>query len=435
MKHRRMLRAAALCGGLALAATLLGCGVAVGAPEEETLPVEQCVATLKFLAAQNEGNYRKIQTWQTTYRFVERSAEKISVPPVPIEPAPGAGPLPPQLGKLVDVLAVREGQAKIALDMAADKLWVRYQEDKSKTRLFTPDGKTAAPLPPDYKPRDQETILTAGGMTTFLHNIQQGPLPGHKEDPMHVGGKSGRIARREAYRPEVRWSDTGELIDPRRFFSVGGVSLLFEALKVDADGLVKEPARAEPLIRLTKTGGPGQTRYVLTLKYRNGTPDDDNVGMPWQFIRFSEPDGFLPVEECMHDRDGSPQVTRSWVYRLIDGIRIPEEFHYKFVSTPGTDLRLDRHLVLVEARLNQPIPAGTFSEEGLDLARGDRYVDDIAKTLQVHDGKLLVPPEEYRAVEGRSWALSYFFWGGLVLAVAAAALAVWERRRQSRVQT
>jgi len=385
-------------------ALLVGFTKAASGGAEERVPDEKRAEVLRFLAARNEANYRKIETWKGSYRFVDRFPHRA----IPAEllsrqktaDAKRSAPPNPHVQKL---FLIREGVIEFAVDTAADRYWVSYREDGSKARLVTPDGKETRKPSPGYAPLARMAVVTADSAIETLPDVKFGPLPDFPEDPLRLGGKSGRLAERKVLPDYLRISDSTEIIDPRRFYAVGP-RLLWQELPGYADQLDgKFGAEATAIARrdfsVARTGAPGNEEYLVRFKYtaRGFTPRIP--GQPTAVFRFCESAGFLPVEHTWYEPTGEVRSYRSWIYQEVDGIRIPKEFHFTMNGEAGdsrwTPLILDRHLVLAETRLNERIPAEQFSIEGVELAKGDRFVDRIEQKLYVHEGRELIPAAEY----------------------------------------
>lgn len=357
---------------------------------DEDKPVEQIkgdarIEVLRFLAAHNEANYRKIETWRGKYHFVDRFPQRIQL----------ADKKVPVRQQMRDVITILEGTAEFALDMDSDKLWSECKEDGAKTKFLSLDGKEAI-TPRVHRPVDMKVIAEADRVTK-LSNIKYGPLPEHPEDPHHVRKTSARLARRDAYRPLERLRDLGDRLDPRRFYSTG-TSLEWEELRLHVKALTggdgeEVRARVDRVTEVEKIGSPGTMEYKITMRYFTGGPKDEE-GLAWDVTRFAEIAQYLPIEHTLFTRTGKIHEHRSWIYQSLDGVLIPKEFHLTINEARKGELELDRHLKFVEGFLNEPLPEDTFSTDHLGLTKGERLEDKIENRLYVSDGTSLLPASD-----------------------------------------
>lgn len=435
VRHRGML-AVALLGTLPLLG-LSRAGAAEDPSAEERVPDDKRVELLRFLADRNEVNYRKIKTWQVTYQFVDRYQHTLRpvVSPPPAGAAAGSAAVPkpePQ-----EVIVVRHGVVDLALDVAGDRFWVHYQEDGSKTQFESLDGKKTFKPGEWYTPITRTAIVTADSITD-LTDIRKGPLRDFPDDPFWVGWQSGRVAERKDHPSHMRQNQLNELIDPRHFYTPSGARLYFEELNTYADGLegkygAEVAARLGRDITIIKRGNMGEKEYIFSVYLTGSHMPPGHERAQW-VERFSERAGFLPVEMTTYVPLGKVCTHRVWVYQDVQGIFIPKEYHLTHrPEMGGNRLVLDRHLVLVKSKLNAPLPEGIFSpEEGLPLARGDRFADRIDQRLFVHDGSQLVAASQYNPATGQQqiWGRAYLVWGGTGALAVAGAWFAWRRMRR-----
>jgi len=389
----------------------------------EQIKGDDRIAVLRFLAAHNEANYRKIQTWRGKYHFVERFPYKMSLPAKDAKSPPLTR----------DVLMIREGTAEFVLDMAADKLWSDCQEDPSKTRFLSLDGKEEF-KPSHPFPFKKKEILTADRWTQ-LSDVPYGPLPEHPEDPHRVRQTSSRLARRDVLQPNERFRDPTDRLDPRRFYSTGTV-LVWESLGhysiralTGEDG---EEVRAwvSRTLEISKSGPPGVREYKITKRLRESGRPVDEKETAMTITRFAEKDQYLPIEHKFLSKEGMLHQYRSWIYQRINDILIPKEFHITFNETSNGKLISDRHLRFIDGVLNEPLPdEDAFSIDRLGLTKGERLEDKVENRLYVSDGNKLVPASEYSATarskhSNKSWLLA--IGSGFLLITLAI---FWVRRR------
>jgi hypothetical protein len=406
---------------------------------DEVVAGSNRIEVLKMIIARNEANRRKIETWQGTYRFIDRFPQRIRVQPDAGNP--GDAKSQQAVGNVEerDVIMIREGLAKMALDVAGDRIWTDFQEDSSKTQVIHPDTKEVIRRPEGYVGYEQRTVLVPDSELVFLPNVKYGPVTDIEGDPLQLSSdKLGRLAERKGFARTLKLNDTDEIVDPRSFYKEGN-RYIGEVLTVSLDGLLgkygeEERTWVDDHMKVSRSGVAGALQYEVTQQYRNSSePQLNAIGLFTQTVRFSERDGYLPVEDCKFSISGEPQTTRSWKYQQTDGILVPSEYHYtlsRFKDSKigkGAILVLDRHLVLVEAKLNDRLTEELFAPEGLDLQKGDRLLDRIEEKLLVHDGARLVPASEY--VESLQRKTGWFFWLNVAICVGLAAIFVWRRRR------
>lgn len=397
------------------------------------------IEVLKMIIARNEANRRKIETWQGTYRFVDRFPQRIRIQHDPDKHSDAKAQQAVGNVEERDVIMIREGLAKMALDVAGDRIWTDFQEDSSKTQLIQPDEKEVISRPKGYLGYDQRTVLVPDSELVFLPNVKYGPVTDIEGDPLQVSSdKLGRLAERRAFSRTLKLNDTDEIVDPRNFYKEGD-KYIGELLTMSLDALLgkygeEERTWIDQHTKVSRSGVAGALQYKVTQQYRNSSaPELDAIGLFTQAVRFSERDGFLPIEDCKLGISGEPQMTRSWRYQQTNGILVPSEYHYTFNRfkqpriSRGAILVLDRHLVLVEAKLNDRLPEELFGPEGLKLEKGDRLLDRIEQKLLVHDGARLVPGRQYSESQQRK--TGWFLWLSVAAGIVLIAISVWRRRR------
>jgi hypothetical protein len=429
----------------ALAVAIAPCLVsgvdAFGADEEKAVEVAgaERIAVLRFLAARNQANYQKIETWRGKYGSIERFPQKLQLAPKSGKPAGDEAGSPPEI-EIRDVIAFREGLVEFALEMAGDKLWSDYKENASKARFLLADRKELI-TPLAYTPAVEKQILTADRLTTLSGHKVYGPLHDQPNDPHHQQNTSSKLAVRNGYRAEERNVDLGLRLDPRRFYYLGSPQPVFEELELYAKSLegaygAEAQARTSNLTRITRLGGPGKREYTVTSQFVSGRPEDEK-GLDTQNSRFAEESGFLPVEQTYTSGgDRTVLQRRTWVYQRTAGIWIPQSFRFTSVGRGSTSPASERLLTCLEAVLNEELPAETFSVDRLGLAKGDRLVDKVEQSLYVSDGNSLTlvgysqPPRP-----ASRWAPSLMLGiGACVLALVGAVIWRTFRRRAKSVR-
>ena len=397
---------------------------------EEKIEGDDRIAVLKMLAARNEANYKKIKTWQSTYHFVERVPQSLPVPVSPEENRGAADSSKQPQVEMREIIGIREGTVEMALDVAQDKLWVAFKEDPKKTRLLSKETGKTLPLHKGYKGLAQETIVAPDSMIDFRPHQLRGPVPGleNQDDPLYEPGDNTRMAERKEVPRTLHGRALDSIIDPREFYSAGS-QFTWVPLKSQVAcflGKFGEDDRrwVDEHTEIAKTGAPGKVEYLVTTRYHQlSRPELDAKGLVAYVRRFSEHDGFLPVEVRVLQRSGEMKSIRELSYRRIDGVWVPKTYRYVFnrFKDPGLgtgpSLVLDRHLSLVDIRLNEPIDEARYSADSLSLHRGDRFVDRIENRLFVHDGKSLSPIG--KRTNGTSWLRAIGIAVGLVLLLLA----------------
>jgi hypothetical protein len=424
-----------------MAAVLLACVANVSvAAADEAVTGDERIAVLKMLAARNEANFRKIETWKATYRCIDRSPGTIDVVQPPGKPGDAIASVPAKPEQR-EVFMIREGLVDIALDVAGDRLWTDFREDASKTQALDPRTKETVKKPDYYQGYQQRTVVTPDSEIEFRPNVKFGAVPDVQVDPVALsGGNPGRLAERKAYGPTLKSNQTGAIIDARHFY-MEGRSYIWEHLNINVDALLGKygnDTRAwfDQHTKIIRRGAPGALEYEVTNQY-HGDPQLDAIGLPTSITTYSERNGFLPVEKRKLGRSGELNLVRSWRYRQVEGILVPAEYRYTLnafkdgKTDKGAFLVLDRHLLLVEAKLNGPLPAELFGPDGMKFQRGDRLIDRIEQKLYVHDGRAIVPAETY--CESPRWKGRWLLCANIVVSIAVATLLVWRwRLRRAR---
>jgi hypothetical protein len=391
----------------------------------EQIKGDKRIEVLRFLASRNESNYRKIETWRGKYHFVDRSPKRIEI-------AKDKKTEPQQIERR-DVMAIREGIVEFALDMSSDKLWSEYQEDASKAKFLSLNGKETI-TPHSYHPVVAKQILTSDRLTKLRSDLQFGPLTEYPDDPHHVQQTSSRLAQQDAYRLHERISDLDMRLDPRRFYSTNNAFPVYKelsnfVLSLTGEYGAEERERVSRVLEVAKGGAPGAHEYKVTMRFFTNGPEDEK-GLQTEVIRFEEQSGFLPIEQTYYAKEGGRVCQhRSWIYQRTDEVLVPKEFHITIYSFDTDRLVLDRHLQFVEGVLNEPLLESTFSTDHLGLERADRLEDKVEKRLYISDGNKLLAAEQY-AIATKKHPERWFLWlnGSLLLA----ALTVWLGRRHLR---
>jgi hypothetical protein len=134
--------------------------------------------------------------------------------------------------------------------------------------------------------------------------------------------------------------------------------------------------------------------------------------------------------------DGKPLEDISWEYGLYENLYFPKKYTYSLFADSSKEPRTSRVMTLKEVKFNNPILPATFDISHLDLKYGDRYVDNIVKTLTVYDGKSFVPATDFVYVTDRPKARGTSLFVSVTLAllpafVITAALLMRLRARRS----
>lgn len=112
---------------------------------------------------------------------------------------------------------------------------------------------------------------------------------------------------------------------------------------------------------------------------------------------FSEAVDYNPLDEnlyCLPARTLAQSF--EWNYERVNSVYVPQMHRRRYLTLDGVTTRFDRTFTLVQATVNQPIDAATFTVAQLGLDEGERFVDHLANTLSIQHGGVLVAPDDGR---------------------------------------
>ena len=341
---------------------------------------------------------------------------------------------------------VTRGELEFQWDAEAEKLHVLYKPTKPLEYIDVSTGKSVIRnYAGDKNAGDiYHWISTPEHWIEFGENIRLGQLPGFPE-VSSVSYSGGRVAKRRVRSAANRFTRVVEATD---FFS-NGSKPFWEECQRYVDGLRGDDVQqaieyVEKNVSLIQRDTDGKTEFVLTNRYpRRGVDPKD---FPSIVTIFDSSAGFQPVSWTKTIRKGNWDK-RTFKYRNISGVYLPERYHHEAHRPTGADSALPtitRTFVLKTTTLNRPIPAGRFGIESLDLKYGERFLDEIENQLYVVDDRGLVAVDKFaldpaRAPAplytghnassddtGRSWTLIAVN----VAVVAGLVVAIWLNRRR-----
>lgn len=343
------------------------------------------IGVLKLLDSQTRGNYQAIRTWQGVYRLKERiivvgrAAEAICASGK--LPAGASPPRPP-------LLASHEGLCRFQIDQLTDSLWTTLESEQPMSYVEADSGR---PLAYQSRPLHYRSVVTSEHFLTMTPNLTYGP-------PRGIGksGSRGRVLFRKPAETGKRNQNASSSLDPRTFFGRGNRrhwdQLVLDLKNVEATGDRPDENRALQVGDVRIWSGDAESGPVYLVKTVRRFDEHGPVQL---VIRYEAAAGFHPVLMNYEHGDGRLSNSRTWSYRQIDEIYVPETHVSRVFSATGDRIESERIVTLQEAVLNEPITPETFTIAQFQLNNGERVSDSIQDRQFVYDNGELEPAEAY----------------------------------------
>ena len=128
----------------------------------------------------------------------------------------------------------------------------------------------------------------------------------------------------------------------------------------------------KPAIRIEQRSNGDYVDYCIHI--HRHTPDNQPLGTVMT-MTFSGDKSFYMTSRKIQDANGVLETETASEYTVVDGIIIPSRI-YTVQYAEGEKHREDT-IVIMNTRVNQSIPEGSFTYENLGLKDGDKFIDKI----------------------------------------------------------
>jgi len=360
----RCVRGARAC---LLAALVLSAGYGAAIAEDRPrVPVDsgQHIEVLRFLAAENEANYRRLRTWKGHIRLEDTvdSGGPTEGGPNGAPTAPDERSTPPAMPAGVD----------FAANLSSHSLYTTYVRE--------PGGELA----PGTRVFAQRSVVTP---VHFLH-MDPNANVGELEEQANLPGFPvvGRVAYRDDTEHAERLMSYWTVVNPQRFFWSSPLPT-YQALRGYAARL--EEKRDFPLTIEKLDGDPPV--YFVAVGY--GMYGDAANRKPVRVVtqRFEVSTGCNVTSRVQATADGHTLEEADVEYALVDGIFVPTTFHLRKFYRNG-EAQFERKVVFVDQVVNKPVEPSTFTFAHLGLKDGERVVDRIDGGLRIYKQGHLIDP-------------------------------------------
>lgn len=334
--------------------------------EFHSVDPNQIPNALTMMSNQIRSNYERIKTWEGKIEVVTDSVYKgAKAEKVFNTRTDGKGETPKIIREH------REQIIEFSVDTDKDLIYTSYCPTKP-LRYTDPESG-----------RDLEAKVVASRRRTIV-------TPEYQVDCMGNTMRDGVIMSRRAVkqtRPKNSTcaSNIHPVFDPRECFVVGKpiwetFSQVLEyinlhgELSVDGYALKVEKCNIGNLeeYRIQIPGKVSPTDYLFMTMVFSG-----NKGF-----------NITSVEETMSD--GKLLHKRTWDYDLVNGVYMPNRTTEQIFERKNGELSYEEKYAYKNLKVNQPIPAETFTYKNLGLKEGNKFIDKIANKEYTYkkDGKL-----------------------------------------------
>ncbi|QGQ24662.1 hypothetical protein F1728_19080 [Gimesia benthica] len=325
---------------------------------------ERLISVLELIGHQTRGNYEKIHTWQGTCNEINQSTLSISTLR--------------QLGysKLTFPISVSfTAKHNFRIDLINNKIYSDYENGNAEFVNET-DGKI---VDVPFKREDSEKNIV-----TQEHYLSYSPNSPYL-NPFRTKIKTKTLPT--AFRKDTRlamFSLFSNSIDPRILMGPSAHHQFAYEMNGWADDIRKNKL-PKSFLRIDEAKVEGETWFRVTNLY----PD---TGLKSRELIFYSAYGFnnsrLSDWSPGRKKNDEPHIIRNVRYTKVDGIFVPSEA----VIQRGTN---HRTLQFGDCSLNEPIKPAWFTLDGLALADGGLYMDDIEKVAYVNKSGSLEKLADY----------------------------------------
>jgi len=332
----------------------------------QPVPPDQMSGILTVISNETQSNYDKIKIWQGK---VDATVGKIydgtEAERVFKNKTDGVGQVPKKVKKL------RESTVEFAVNyekgLFFDKKFYRspliYIDPDSGRVLGTKSivGSTITIATPEYRITNVPFIKREDVIITRQAVKEKRVFKGRKDfyDPRY-GAIDGR-----GFRPT--FLVLLNYIEEHGEFSIDGHSLRIEE----------------------RVGG-------TTTEYRVEIPSQVSPGeFVFKTMIFNSDKGFNITLSETRSADGKLYQKLIWEYEAINGVYLPKRTTQQNFKGENAELGYERGRVFTNLKLNQAIPAETFTYKNLGLQNGDQFIDKILdKEYTYQDEELILVSKE-----------------------------------------
>ncbi len=367
----RIAAAFALCGPFLGAPRCASQDVAVDGPDGPSL--------CKVVAAQHRANWEWVRTWQGDAELEELAL--IAPRPAPVFPR-----LTPEEEEVVralfedgPVLLKQTVAVSFAVDAERDALFSSYRRSGDVVYINRDTGRAVRATP--AVDHDRRAVITPEHFLHLDEEVRHGPNHElYQELPTSPGGN--RHVYRDAKDVGQQSTLASDVFDPRRVVDCLGRPI------------------PELLDIVSRFHEQGQFNLVVTK-----LTDSDGYRMRWSNrnndqheIDFVRRGSALLVERAElvpGGGGGGGRFQTSWRHIDEDGVFVPVEWTNQHVDDMGR-IRHRRTVRFQTHRLNEVIPAETFSFAVFPLEDGDRVIDALEGAINVFHQGDLIGADRYR---------------------------------------
>lgn len=322
---------------------------------------------LTMISSRIKSNYDKIKTWQGETNFtIDTIYEGAAAERKFNTRTDGIGKTPNT------VIQHIEGRRQFAVDLEKDFLYANVIRENPPYYM---DLETGRDLGTKSAPSQKVSILTPE------YYINWGP---HE---MRDGAITSRKAVKQVRQKGLTCTNLSPPVsDPRECFVVVGqpiwetfawvLQYIKERGEFSVDGYAMKAEEC--------------TDGNLT-KYRIQIPGKVSPEH-YLFITmvFSSEKGFNIISLETTRSDGQLFQKKTWDYGLVDGVYLPIKTTEQNFRPDTGQLSYDKISTFKNLKINQPIPAETFTYKNLGLKNGDKFIDKILdKEYTYQDGQLI----------------------------------------------
>lgn len=321
---------------------------------------------LTMISNRIRSNYERIKTWQGEQEFTIDTIYEGAEAKRKFDTRTDG------IGKTPDIVVWHiEGRTQFAVDLEKDFLYrkvtrenpPRYMDFETGRDLGTksmPSQKISI-VTPEYYINCLPYTMRDGAITSrkFVKKVRQKGLTCTNLSPPVSDPRECFVVGRPI------WETFGRLLQDMELH--GEVSIDGYALKVeerkdgnDTEHRIQIPGKVSPIDYLFKT------------------------------MVFSGNKGFniTSVEETMSD--GKLLHTKTWDYDLVNGVYVPSRTTEQIFERKNGELSYEAKYTFKNQKINQSIPAETFTYKNLGLQNGDKFIDKISdREYTYQDGELI----------------------------------------------
>ncbi len=329
---------------------LLACNLAVGQSDTfEAVAPEKIPDILKTIAVKTKENFERIHTWQGEIEF-SRSDRTIN----------------------------------FRCDLSKDQF---YSSGCGETQFGYTDSA-------DKNVGPKSSFMCYSHILTNEYYISSGPSAWKKgtEEVTHRSATKQKVEKKD---PSCVTCNDYIVYDPRN---------LFDFLSPPWKSYSKLAKTIEEKGKfINEKGEYVNDGYVLKIEqgnlsgdiqYRISVPSRINLqgysGIIWIIRTFSANAGYNMISYQAKRVDGPLVQQKNLEYQKINDVFIPTKYIYETFDYNNSSLQNREEEVFKNIKINEDIPAETFTYKNLGLKDGDKYIDKIEKKEYKYENKKLV---------------------------------------------